>query len=200
MYCTKCGKKAGSADVYCSACGTRLNTASGTEKQNKKGSSWILILLCAALLVFAAGKMMGGNGGSDIVPFESAEEQDKPALQEAQVNSDELLPEEPKDGDILEDSDYADGTPRRRVSGDDFVNVWDYRPDGTTLRVSSLAFLEGKICEKYITNFDEHGNPLDTTQTTSDGELWLYMYYVNVSEHQGRPLFLSQYNRMGKPL
>ena len=200
MYCTKCGKKAASGDVYCSGCGSKLG--SGAKTQNKKGSSWILILLCAAVLIFAASKMMGQKEDSGLTSFEPEKERESITLQEAQVNTGEMLPEEPKDGDLLEDSSYANGNPRREVSDySGTVYVTDYRPDGNLLRETTLTYINaGEFGGIRVTNYDEYGNPTDTTQSLADGELELYLYYENTYDDQGRPLRLAEFNRMGNPL
>ena len=184
MYCTKCGKEAHSGDVYCSGCGSKLGG-------KKKGKGWLLLLICAAALIVSAVTVFGEK--EPATPIETF-----PSAAEPETIS---LPEEPRDGDILEDSCYADGSPRREVS-DSYgtVYVYDYRPDGTLLRETWLYYSDGRFGGKRVINCDGYGNPSDTTETMADGELWLYLYYKNTYDEQGRPLVLAEYNRMGNPL
>lgn len=197
MYCTKCGKEAHSGDVYCSGCGSKL----GGKKKNK---SWILLLISAAALIVSAVNLFSDRAPEPVTPIETFSpvvERETISLPEAQINTDAQLPEEPKDGDILEDSDYADGAPRRRVDDyDTGVYVTDYRPDGTMLRDTILYYSNGTYGGIRVTNYDDHGNPTDTTETMADGELWLYLFYKNTYDEQGRPLVLAEYNRMSYPL
>ena len=191
MYCTKCGKEARSGDVYCSGCGNKL-------EGKKKSKSWILIPVCALAVVVSAVNLFH-TPKPEPVPF--VQQRETICLPDAQINPNVQLPEEPKDGDILEDSDYPGGLPRRRVDDyDTSVYVSDYRPDGTMLRDTILYYSNGSYGGIRVTNYDDHGNKTDTTETTDKGELWLYLYYQNSYDEQGRPLVLAEYNRMGYPL
>ena len=206
MYCTKCGKKADQGDVFCSACGHKLGSGSGpeiTQSKSRKGfPKWILILVALGIVGAVAGTLEERGTGPKApaeIPTVTVQKQETVPSQEPE---EDLLPPEPKDGDVLENSEYSNGITRRWV--DDYgttVYVCDYRPDGTTLRDTVLMYTEeGKFASIRVTNYDDRGNPTDTTETESDGALWLHLYYENVYDIQGRPLRLVQYNRMGNPL
>lgn len=199
MYCTKCGKKANPGDVYCSGCGSRLGPGSGQEKKqarDTKGSgNWLLLLIVIGVV------------GAFVGMWESSSAPEAPsgnltASIRTEQKSTESLPQEPRDGDVLEESHYPNGNPRREVSDyGETVYVTDYRPDGMILRDTTLTYTsDGQFAAIRVTNYDDHGNPTDTTETESDGALWLYLYYENTYDDQGRPLKLVEYNRMGNPL
>ena len=199
MYCTKCGKEARPGDVYCSGCGNKLSH-SGTKKK----TGVLLVILCIAAVTVATGILASresNTGHGPIEYFAPVVEREIPVLEEPEINAGEMLPEQPKDGDILEDSFYANGNPRREVT-DSYgtVYVYDYRPDGTLLRETWLGYSNDAFTHIRVTNCDDHGNPTDTKETMADGQLWLYLYYQNTYDEQGRPLMLAEYNRMGYPL
>ena len=187
MYCAKCGKEARAGDTYCSGCGSKLS-GGGPKKSN-----WLTVVLCAAL-VLSAVSVFGGNRDESSPPV-SVEQEPTTSVQTV-----DELPAEPEDGDLLEESDYANGMPRRRISDYSDKYITDYRPDGTLLRETTLHYSSGAYGGKRVKNCDEYGNPTDETETMPDGSLWLYLYYVNSYDTQGRPLILSQYNRAGFPL
>lgn len=121
-----------------------------------------------------------------------------PAVEGYAVN---MLPEEPSPYDTLTDSEYNNGLCRRRVSSyPDLITVTDYWGDGTILRESQFSYANDVFQQKRITNYDNYGNPTDVTEITADGELWLYLYYANVYDMDGRPVMLAEYNRFGSPL
>lgn len=198
MYCTKCGKEARAGDVYCSGCGSKLSGG------NKKGKGWLLVILCIAAVGTAGGILASRQEPAKVAPvdtFPTVNYRELPELEMPVINENEMLPEQPKDGDVLEDSFYSNGSPRREVT-DSYgtVYVYDYRPDGTLLRETWLCYSNDVFSHIRVTNCDDHGNPLDTTETMADGELWLYLYYRNTYDEQGRPLMLAEYNRMSYPL
>lgn len=187
MYCNKCGKQLQPGDAYCSGCGQKAAKASASKK---KGSGWLILLVCvAAILFFTTNRRE--------VPQETYPEETAPSVVQIVPPVVDTLPEEPYDGDVLENSDYADGEPRRRVSDYGDVYVTDYRNDGTMLRESILYYSNGVYSAKRVTNYDTHGNPTDTTERMADGQLWLYIYYENTYDPEGRPAYLIEYNRMG---
>lgn len=187
MYCKKCGKELRQGDTYCSGCGQKVGAA--TAAPEKKGGSWLVLLLCAAVILVFANR----NGKA-----EKREPEPAPTAATQQISlEDYSLPREPFDGDVLENSDYPDGAPRRRISDYGDVYVTDYRNDGTMLRESILYYSNGVYSAKRVTNYDTHGNPTDTTERMADGQLWLYIYYENTYDPEGRPAYLIEYNRMG---
>ena len=191
MYCSKCGKEVRSGDAFCSACGSKVGSGNTPKKKN----NGLLILIGIVVLVLAAGNLFGGKSSTNTyTPVQS------PSAVTSVQSGTNTLPAEPNDGDVLENSDYADGTPRRRVSGDTEIYITDYRPDGTQLRDTILYYNNEIYGGKRVTNCDAHGNPTDETETMADGTLWLYLFYTNTYDEQGRPLQLTTYNRMGYPL
>ena len=187
MRCTKCGNELRQTDAYCSNCGQKVNTASAAPEK-KNGGCLFLVLIIAAI-IFISNK----QGGNTSKP--EPEAMNPPTQSISLMNH--TLPGEPYDGDVLEDSDYPDGMPRRRVSdyGDKYIT--DYRPDGTMLRDVILYYSEGVYSAKRVTNYDDHGNPTDTTERMADGTLWMYLYYENAYTDDGRPFCLTEYNRAG---
>lgn len=155
-----------------------------------------VLLLCVTVLIPVAGNLSGcarTEPGSDV-------EETVVFVETKQENAADSLPEEPKDGDVLENSDYSDGTPRRRVFDYGDLYITDYRPDGTTLRDTILYYSSGTYGGIRVTNCDDFGNPTDETETMADGSLWMYLYYENSYDDAGRPVRLAQYNRVGNPL
>lgn len=190
-YCNKCGKELRAGDSYCGGCGQKVGAAAASGKK----IVWVVVLLCIALIIGITVGQTEKQEPEKIQPEAAI----SPVTQTGTLSVD-TLPEEPEDGMELVDSDYSNGMPRRRVSGSTDKYVTDYRMDGTLLRDSELHYYDGKFTDKRITNYDAYGNPTDVTETMSDGTLWLYLFYINEYDEQGRPLILAEFNRQGNPL
>ena len=182
MFCNKCGKQLRSDDVYCSGCGQKVGGG-------RKKTPWPMVIVCVAVILLFSFRFLGQKTPQP-EPVVIPETQALPALESGE-------PAEPYDGAVLENSDYPDGAPRRRISDYGDVYVTDYRNDGTMLRESILYYSNGVYSAKRVTNYDTHGNPTDTTERMADGQLWLYIYYENTYDPEGRPAYLIEYNRMG---
>lgn len=195
MRCTKCGKEIRQGDAYCSGCGQKImvtSAAPAAPAQGKKSGGCLVWVLVIAAIIFIISNRSGKPA-----PEKKDLENAVPATTQSLTVVTDTLPAEPYDGDILEDSDYPDGTPRRRVGNYTDKYITDYRPDGTMLRDVILYYSEGSFAAKRVTNFDEHGTPTDTTEKLADGTLWLYTYCDNTYDPKGRPAYLIEYNRMG---
>lgn len=184
-----------------------------TQNSQTKGSSggiWLLIIVLAILFTAAKDFLFDRDKPSSYTPKETA---GSSVHWESDTNADSwvpaavdgyavnMLPEEPGPYDTLIDSDYNNGLRRRRVeSYTDMVTVTDYWGDGTILRVSQFSYSNDVFQQKRITNYDNYGNPTNITETMADGKLWLYLYYANVYDSDGRPVMLAEYNRFGSPL
>lgn len=194
MYCKKCGKELRQGDTYCSGCGQKVtdNPASSSGEDHTKIGCLVWLVIILAIAFFVTNR----NDKADATKTEVT----IPAATQSISLGKYSQPVEPFDGDVLEDSDYPDGTPRRRVRDYGDKQITDYRQDGTLLRDVTLYYSNGVYSAKRVTNYDSHGNPTDVTERMSDGELWLYLYYENEYTDDGRPFCLTEFNRAGYPL
>ena len=195
MYCKKCGKELRQGDTYCSGCGQKVtgNPASSSGEDHTKigGLVWGVLIIAIALFV------TNRNDKADTPKTETT----VPAATQSISLRRYSQPLQPFDGDVLEDSDYPDGMPRRRVENiGDNVYVTDYRKDGTMLRETILYYSNGVFSARRVTNIDTHGFRTDVTERMADGTLWLYLYYENIYTDDGRPFNMVEYNRKGNML
>lgn len=191
MSCKKCGKQLQPGEAYCSGCGQKVDAAPG-----KNNGGCLILLLIVAAIIFLANR----NGKTEKKTVEPVTPATTAVSQYIDLGE-YGQPLEPFHGDILTDSDYRSGTPRRRVENHgDNVYVTDYREDGTMLRETILYYSDGIFSARRVTNNDSYGIRTDVTERLADGTLWLYLYYKNTYTDDGRPFDLVEYNRTGHML